>query len=40
MVWANKENARKQNAMENPGMGIRGNTKEWKAHNKLDIWMK
>jgi hypothetical protein len=36
MVWAYKENARKQNVTDNPGMGTKGNMKEEKSHRQTD----
>jgi hypothetical protein len=36
MVWACKENARKQTATDNPGMGTNGNMKEEKPQRQTD----
>jgi hypothetical protein len=40
MVWTCKENARKQTATENFGMGTRGNAKKRKTQREIDRWNK
>jgi hypothetical protein len=40
MLWTCKENARKQTATENFGMGTRGNAKKGKTQREMDRWSK
>jgi hypothetical protein len=40
MVWTCKENARKQIATENFGMGTTGNAKKGKIQGEIDRWSK
>jgi hypothetical protein len=40
MFWKCKENARKQTAIENFRMEIRGNAKKGKTQREMDSWSK